>query len=758
MLIPPLLPAVPDYPPPSFQEAMGASPEPSCAATQASPSSLEIPSRQSPDHQVDLSESEHSMSRGSPSETPSASESEDSLEIVGAPRPQGRARNQDSRSRGRQGIIFPSPSPTPSLGSPTYVNTNISPSSESVLSRGRTRTKLMSQLDMTEDSPEPDEEPELSLVRSTTKRFLSLSPLRTLFPPKHQVSQERAFSAHPTPGTSPYAAPPSAHFFRSTTSLASSSVLRLPFSTSTLTLTVHKPESVKSSRLFQNNEEKRRERESEEGFDDEWEMVESENSHRTEPEPRSLMAVIMPGPDTPDPVLSPEVSPTRSLSFTYGAPLTPTTLSPMVPQPNPAPPQPQPPTPSWNEPHPLSLRDKKVAEAIEPFLRRQPRKGGHHRSKTTPNPIVIPSNPPNVGPQVTTVRTRMNPARNQNNQPATNSNTDGHVHSGERHDETSERGDMTPVADESTHDFQRALQTPLPSSPLQARQSPPLMKNSPIPVSSSPSSMMITISSPTTPVPARGGVVFGDGGREGNVQPSPRSAPKAAEILDTPVQRPNDLGYICKHYTPTAKIPVPVTYKPCLQPSPSPVSLAVHSVENAMSVSSRAARRHYPGRPLPRPPQAPQPSRNVVVDSIYAGHESYTSHSSDSPNTSIPEGLLIDLDNDADANVSGSWTPPFDELYPPSAPMTPRRLSPITSSENTPDPSVRSLPHSFSSGNASSISGLSDMTDLDLLAAALTDGNGSADYEVGIASDPGSLPPNGLICTLVRHRYSLQTF
>jgi hypothetical protein len=42
------------------------------------------------------------------------------------------------------------------------------------------------------------------------------------------------------------------------------------------------------------------------------------------------------------------------------------------------------------------------------------------------------------------------------------------------------------------------------------------------------------------------------------------------------------------------------------------------------------------------------------------------------------------------------------------------------------------MPLSFSSANASSISGLSEMTDLDLLAAALGEpGNNGADYEVG---------------------------
>lgn len=752
-----LLPGVPDYPPPSFQEAVGA---PAVSSNVAGPSSLrttlEIPPRGSSESQRDMSSSDLSSGRGSPLDTPSASESEDSGEFVEADHPLGLLRGiQDRRGAGRQGIEFPCPGP--SLGSPMCVNASISPSSESVLSRGRAKTKLQSVLDLTEDVSEPEQD--YNAPRSTKKRFLSLSPLRTLFPPKHQALEIRALSAHPTPGTSPYAAPHAAHFFRSTTSLATSSVLRLPFGSSTLTLTANKPESVKSRRFF-HNKEKEKEKEVQQADCppeslDSWEILDDEenvNTRKIEYEPRSLMATIAAVSESPNsPLVASEVSPTRSLSFTYGAPPTPTVLSPVISQPIVTPAQTQPTAPRpWNEPHPLSLRDRKVAEAIEPFLRRRPRKDGtHHRSRTTPNPIVAipPQITPGAGPPVTSVRTRMSPAKNHPNNQSM-SMTDGNTiistgtdvvstTGGRRVIATSERGDSSPRIDENTHIFQRALETPLPSSPVQTPLPPSSVKSaSPASLSSSPSSVTISVaSSPTTPVPARSGVLFENGADINSEQPSP----KMSEMLDTPVQRLATVQCVCKQHSPTDPKPAfkpahSVTPQP-FDSTPPPPYQSRQQVGPIMPSSSPqfGQRRHYQGRPLPRPPQPP---RNVVVDSIYAGHDAYPAQASGSPNTSCPEGLLIDLENDMGEDVSGSWTPPFDDhshlqLYPPSAPTTPNRTSPVSSLTPTPDPSIRSLPLSFSSGNVSSLSGLSDMSDLDLLAAAVNGGDNGTDYEVG---------------------------
>lgn len=799
---------VPDYPPPSFQEATGTvMPVASSSNLALQSSSTLVPPTTSPTqsaaHHHEISECDLTIGRASPTETPSASESEESLENI----PPSSTEE-----------IVPFPCQSPSLGSLKYTDTSVSPSSDS-LSRGRTKSKLASILDMTQDDSPEAEEPEPETLppppRSTKKRLLSLSPLRTLFPPKHQALQSRALSAHP-PGTHPYSSTPrSTHFFRSTTSLASSSMLRLPFGASTLTLTANKqPDdaksvSGKSTRRFfhSSNKEKdkgkeRRQRENVDYSDESlesWEILESDEKvacRKIDTEPRSLMAMITSAPESPpSPTIGSDISsPTRSLSFTYGAPPAPTSdpaLSSVVNmphQPNLAPPQTQL-APSWNEPHPLSLRDKKVAEAIQPFLNRRPKKG-HHRSKTVPSPIVVPPPTlPGAGPPVTTVRTRMNMVHdNQNEQLAVNVETVTSEPETRREEIRVEEEEKSVTVDENTYDFQRALDTPLPSSPVQSSfLSPPQASPKVVPTSasSSPSSRTINIPSPATPVPARDGTVLNEDKRgeyfSGGVQPLPApipKAPKVAELLDTPIPKPVEIECVCKHHSAASLSSVHSS--PIFRRSPSPpnsisqihIPQRFHTPPLSMSsFSSRVDhRQHYLGRPLPRPPQPqPQPppsgqgSRNVVVDSIYAGHEPYSVQSS-SPNTTttVPEGLLIDLENnDDDSNMSGYWTPPLIEehshhlVHFPSGHLTPNQMSTpvgsrvhtpdysvrsrvhtpdysVRSRVHTPDHSVRSMPLSFSSANASSISGLSEMTDLDLLAAALGEpGNNGADYEVG---------------------------
>jgi hypothetical protein len=661
--------------------------------------------------------------------SPSTSDSEtESLEFIEDIRPNALPAHQARRVPVNQGIEFP----TPGLTSTFMVaaNTSISSPSESVLSRGRYKAKWSSKLDLTAENSE--EEKQLSPVRSTTKRFLSLSPLRTLFPTKHSAPQERALSAHPAPGASPYSAPADTSCFRSTTSLATS---RLPFGNSTSMLTTLKPESIRSSskRLFHiKAKEKERERDKERGkgknksdFDevsdeslDSWEILdkelEKEDDCRAERESQSLMAVIVPPADVPSsPTISPQVSPTRSVSFTYGT-STPIALS-YAPSSQAST---EPPTPSWNEPHPLSLRDIKVAEAIEPFLRRQPKKAGHHKAKTTPKPIIIPSSP--RGPLVTTVRSKLNHAYNSNDQSI--ADTSGHDGWEEWSNTTAiaSESDIGSVAGQSTHDLWQALETPLPSSSMQMTLSPPPVAEAPARRPPSPSSIMLSVSSPTTPM-ATHAVALYDGRRGEHNQPSPDKTPKITEAFNSPSWTSEYTGS-----TPYASYSGHTSFPP---------SPATSNPRNIMPPSPQSGRHHYVGRPLPRPPQTLQPPRHAAVDSIYA----VASGSPDSSSASIPEGLLIDLENEAEVDVSGSWTPPG-ELLPSSAPMTPRRLSPVTSSGNTPEPSIRSM---NTTGNVSSLSSLSEMTDLDLLAAALADNSGRADYEVRVGFDINPFLPNG---------------
>jgi hypothetical protein len=148
--------------------------------------------------------------------------------------------------------------------------------------------------------------------------------------------------------------------------------------------------------------------------------------------------------------------------------------------------------------------------------------------------------------------------------------------------------------------------------------------------------------------------------------------------------------------------------------------------------SDRLSARHYPGRPLPRPPG---PSR-VLVDSTYAGHEDFQVSGN-----AIREGLLIDFN---DTSLAESFTPSA------STPQSNKRRygSPIqisaapscssTSSmefveQEAPVPSQRNTTGGVSRAAQLSVPGpFLEITDLDILVSRLHDEqqNGS-DHEVG---------------------------
>jgi len=106
----------------------------------------------------------------------------------------------------------------------------------------------------------------------------------------------------------------------------------------------------------------------------------------------------------------------------------------------------------------------------------------------------------------------------------------------------------------------------------------------------------------------------------------------------------------------------------------------------------------------------------------------------------VPEGLLIDLEHD-DQDTSEASTPPFnDHIYKmdiSSAPMTPKLDSSVSSLISSPDHSNHSLLLS-SSADLSSFRNFPEMTDLEILATTLGEGNqyGSRgmDNEVGMLS------------------------
>ena len=765
---------VPNYPPPTFQEAMGMIPAPKSSAL-AQLSSATSAARET-DHCLQTwhhqSESETSIGRTSSTGVPSTSASEESLEMI-SPQPED------------QEIEFP-PCLVSSPRSLSSTDTSISPTSDS-LTRGQAKSKMASTLDLND----PDEDidhghaPEPGLVRTCTKkRFLSLSPLRTLFPPKqHQAMHARALSAHP-PGTSPYCGSRSAHFFRSTTSLASASVLRFPiFGASSLTISGNndrqtddaKPTGGKSNRklLPSKNREKEKQRLNEDGTSDNesfesWEVLGRDGeveSRRIGNEPHSL--IVSPSDPLSPEVINSEVSQTRSLSFTYGAPPDPITLSPIDPTPIPTHLPSTQTASSCTEPHPLSLRDRKIQEAIQPFLNRQPKRhrGSHRKSKVKVAPSTTTVSPPvlsGAGPPVTRVRTKMNQVvnNNQNEQQQTiltvvaNSIDMVVPRSQERPEDqdinTAEGNAM--IVDMNGHEFQKALNTPLPSSPIHA-PSPVIHSNAsvlrPESLASFSSSVNICHSSPkaSRPIQDEDGAMLGnDGRREVGVQLiSPGPTLSVTKMLGT---QEETVDCVWKHHSTPYEALV-TSLNSSLRNSPSRTTSSPVKIQKQFdttpvmsSTSQGSQRRHYQGRPLPRlPSQTSQsnPSRNAVVDSIYAGHEMYPP--SGRPNTSmVPEGLLIDLEHD-DQDTSEASTPPFnDHIYQmniSSAPMTPKLDSSVSSLISSPDHSDHSLLLS-SSADLSSFRNLPEMTDLEILATTLGEGNQNGsrgmDNEVGMLS------------------------
>jgi len=155
-------------------------------------------------------------------------------------------------------------------------------------------------------------------------------------------------------------------------------------------------------------------------------------------------------------------------------------------------------------------------------------------------------------------------------------------------------------------------------------------------------------------------------------------------------------------------------------------------------------RRHYSGRPLPRPPPSAS-NRAGVVDSTYAPNETplHDAEKNDQPFNSCPEGLLIDLeDTTLDSfSVSGTSTPRSDECRsaPPlhvstmsRAPSSAELLGdPSLSFESIQAASTPLLPAPASSSQTMQGGGLSDLTDFDLLVSQLADGEqDGSDYDV----------------------------
>lgn len=328
-------------------------------------------------------------------------------------------------------------------------------------SRGRARNRSRELL------PSELEDIEVPLHSPTTpkRRYMSLSPLRTFFPSRSLALQDKSLSAHPSPGSSPYSPSRSKTFFRSTTSIATTSILRLPLiTTSTPTRRI---DSSMSRKLFSSKGKEKARDSSDSDNLDAWELVDD-----TDKVVRAMD--IMADPATPHSV---GASPTRSQSFTFESPVSETVL---IQAPIPASDRLSQETPYG--PHSLSLRDKKVAELYTRPARRGPKDREPQPRRPEESTIATTT----LGPIVTTVRTRR--IEIPLSQRRTPSPLCAVPWEGDDKDEA-----------KAAALFQQALNTPLPLSPISF---------SPDHSSASPTTpvgnySLSTPSSPTTPVPER---------------------------------------------------------------------------------------------------------------------------------------------------------------------------------------------------------------------------------------------------------------
>ena len=167
--------------------------------------------------------------------------------------------------------------------------------------RGRSTLRIPERLTIDPDASPIENQSNMSPISPTKRRFLSLSPLRTILSPR--LLTDRPMSAHPSPGSSPYAASSRNVLFRSSVNLATSSMMKLP-------LSPDKNDNSLTRKLFGKGKEKL----------DTWEVLDEVNyPDEFEAEgdyPSSLMSAVQSLKLSPTFITG--NSPTRSQSFTVG--------------------------------------------------------------------------------------------------------------------------------------------------------------------------------------------------------------------------------------------------------------------------------------------------------------------------------------------------------------------------------------------------------------------------------------------------------
>jgi hypothetical protein len=571
-----------------------------------------------------------------PSESPSSphrtldGDSDDSLEIIET----DSVRAQIDKDRPGQGIKdrYREESPHPP-GTP----------------RGRTKSRRPAILDSDSD----DISEVIRPPQADAKRKLSLSPLRTFFPYQSMVAQDRALSAHPS-NNSPYASRSSFPFLSTTSlkmSMSTSSFLKFP-----VTPTTPRNESFVSRKL---SAFKGRERARSESLET-WEVVESES-------PRTPTVDLLEDPATPTfPIQgqsrrSPVPNLSRPLlleSESNGAIETDTSRN-------------------NEETHPLSLRDRKAPPV--PRVDRTVRRSAPLPPVQTVPPVT-PTSPTSQMPVVSNVHNRL-----INSSPVAKKKKPQVVCAsplGANRWRTDEETDVPLPSN-----FQRALATPLPSTPVELTHS------------QLPDLLPVTVSTPTR-------------------QTTAFSSNKTGSQSQSPVYSLTTLSGA----TPSEGSDL-FTFDRALLP---PMGVARRPSTDSDTHSAR----HYPGRPLPRPPG----SSRALVDSTYAGHEDFQVNGN-----TFSEGLLIDF---GDTSLTESFTSRASTPQPDEGRYgSPIQLAaaPSTSSASSTElvESVQ-LPSQRDTSNLPPPAALSsapgqflEVTDLDVLVSRLHEEqqNGS-DYEV----------------------------
>ncbi|CAA7267299.1 unnamed protein product [Cyclocybe aegerita] len=785
---------IPDYPPPSFQEAMTSPPMSGCSSTtslvqqqQAPMAPLVVPERipevvleHTPEEAVEPTD--NAANTNDTNDTAGSDENEsdsdesifiidkNSVPVASTDLPRGAALEERVKMDWikRRGVEFPiAPSPEP-------VRKSNESQEDAFGTRGRSTTRLPT-LKIDPDPVEGENTTGASSPSTSAKRrFLSLSPLRTIFPPRSPVHQDRAMSAHPSPSasSSPYSG--SRIFFRSTTSLTTASFLRLPLSGSTFG---GKSEVSLTRKLFSHKGKERAKYPS--SYNEPWEVVdESECDDADEEDIRrrpSLMAAVEAiSSNTSTTSASPGTSPTRCQSFTFGSShVSVDSMRTALPKgPHNLPGDVlardfQVPTTSDSPSATVKVWKASSTAFIDRPIIRRPAAASDPPTPTcipeapemartpTPPPAAVhyQDNAPSTlqliaGTPFSSVRSRTNATPSLTPPPSLltkqyTAHGPSPLRAGNAKLNITIVSDQQAMAAAAMH--QRALETPLPSTPeFQTHFD-----------YGSPAASRSLMAVPPTILPPP-------------LVPSPPPAPVAARSA---LDLLSDLN----------SAPAPLAQPTCLCRSASPpavLNVSVHPSGNQLVKKSNSSgsveeqppmtptRHHYVGRPLPRPPPSTPPStRAGTVDSTYAAPEGSPEWNVDSEGgtaprrlKACPEGLLIDLeDTSLDGfSASGTSTPRSDEgrwrsqshlhlpmdpsvaslvdLSPEPPASAPAELSSLSfaSMQATSTPLFPTAPGLNRSPYAQHTSpSLADLTDLDLLVSRLEDGQrDGTDYEV----------------------------